>query len=97
MPILTSTMKRVQAYQEGSAFQFGLVFFFFLNETMLFISILTIWWIEIEQEMWLWFVGVMGGTFALYYWLEDKKMFRPAMPKQFPKDGKKHYTFEPIR
>lgn len=46
--------------------------------------------------MYAWFFGVVGGTFALYYWLEDKKMFRPAMPKQLPKDGK-HYTFEPIR
>lgn len=46
--------------------------------------------------MYAWFFGVVGGIFALYYWLEDKKMFRPAMPKQLPKDGK-HYTFEPIR
>ncbi|XP_055309412.1 NADH dehydrogenase [ubiquinone] 1 beta subcomplex subunit 8, mitochondrial [Sitodiplosis mosellana] len=53
-------------------------------------------------EMWLWFLGCIGGTLALYWWLEDKKMFRPAMPKQLPRDsgknyGGKHYTFEPAR
>lgn len=47
--------------------------------------------------MWVWFLGVMGASFAVYIWLEDKKMFRPAMPKQLPHDGKKHYTFEPAR
>lgn len=43
------------------------------------------------------FFGVMIGSFLLTYWLEDKKMFRPAMPKQLPGDGQKHYTFEPAR
>lgn len=43
---------------------------------------------------WLSFLGVMGGCFALYYWLEDKKMFRPVAAKQYPGDGKVHYVFE---
>ncbi|XP_017871965.1 PREDICTED: NADH dehydrogenase [ubiquinone] 1 beta subcomplex subunit 8, mitochondrial [Drosophila arizonae] len=40
------------------------------------------------------FAGVMGGCLALYYWLEDKKMYRPVAAKQYPADGVKHYTFE---
>lgn len=32
--------------------------------------------------------------FLLYFWLEDKKMFRPALPKQMPEPGVVHYTFE---
>uniref|UniRef100_A0A0K8TP44 Putative mitochondrial electron transport nadh to ubiquinone n=1 Tax=Tabanus bromius TaxID=304241 RepID=A0A0K8TP44_TABBR len=41
------------------------------------------------------FLGVMGFCLATYYYLEDKKMFRPVVPKQYPGDGKVHYTFEP--
>ncbi|XP_037038278.1 NADH dehydrogenase [ubiquinone] 1 beta subcomplex subunit 8, mitochondrial [Bradysia coprophila] len=40
------------------------------------------------------FSGVMIGCFALYLWLEDKRMYRPAVKKQLPGDGKVHYTFE---
>lgn len=40
------------------------------------------------------FLGVMAGCFGLYYFLEDKKMYRPVLPKQYPGDGKVHYTFE---
>lgn len=47
--------------------------------------------------MFVWFLTCIGGSFALYYWLEDKKMFQPAMPKQLYGDAKKHYTFEPAR
>lgn len=43
------------------------------------------------------FFAVVGGFTALTIFFEDKKMFRPAMPKQMPGDGKKHYTFEPAR
>lgn len=39
------------------------------------------------------FVGVMIGTFILYYALEDYKMYRPVSAKQYPSDGP-HYTFE---
>ncbi|PSN49180.1 hypothetical protein C0J52_10902 [Blattella germanica] len=40
------------------------------------------------------FGGVMAFSFALYYWLEDKRMFRPVLPKQYPYQGETHYTFE---
>ncbi|KAH8397485.1 hypothetical protein KR222_007733 [Zaprionus bogoriensis] len=40
------------------------------------------------------FLGVMSGCLALYYWLEDKKMYRPVAAKQYPAEGVKHYTFE---
>lgn len=40
------------------------------------------------------FLGVMSGCLALYYWLEDKKMYRPVAAKQYPADGVKHYVFE---
>ncbi|XP_018321325.1 NADH dehydrogenase [ubiquinone] 1 beta subcomplex subunit 8, mitochondrial [Agrilus planipennis] len=40
------------------------------------------------------FFGVMSILYAIYYWLEDKKMFLPLLPKQYPGEGK-HYTFEP--
>lgn len=40
------------------------------------------------------FGAVMVGFFSLYYWLEDKHMYRPVSPKQYPGDGKVHYTFE---
>ncbi|EDW86368.1 uncharacterized protein Dwil_GK17672 [Drosophila willistoni] len=40
------------------------------------------------------FLGVMSGCLALYYWLEDKKMYRPVAEKQYPGNGVKHYTFE---
>lgn len=42
----------------------------------------------------LWFFGVMGGCLAAYYWLDDKKMYRPVAAKQLPGDGRTHYTFE---
>lgn len=40
------------------------------------------------------FVGVMFGAFGIYWFLNDKRMYRPALPKQLPGDGKPHYTFE---
>ncbi|GAB0088881.1 NADH dehydrogenase [Sergentomyia squamirostris] len=40
------------------------------------------------------FTGVMAGFFAIYYFLEDYKIFRPVVPKQYPNQGKVHYTFE---
>lgn len=40
------------------------------------------------------FVGVLFGTFAVYYWLERMKWFPAVLPKQYPEDGKVHYTFE---
>lgn len=47
------------------------------------------------QTMFLTFAGVMTAWFALYFYFEDKKLFRPALPKQLPGDGRPHYTFEP--
>lgn len=41
------------------------------------------------------FAAVMAGTFALYYLLEDYKMYRPVAAKQYPSDGP-HYTFETV-
>jgi NADH dehydrogenase (ubiquinone) 1 beta subcomplex subunit 8 len=41
------------------------------------------------------FLGLMTACFSLYFWLEDYKMFPAVLPKQYPNQGKKHYTFEP--
>lgn len=41
------------------------------------------------------FLGVMTFWFVSYYWLDNKRMFRPVLPKQLAADGKVHYTFEP--
>ncbi|GJQ72968.1 hypothetical protein Trydic_g1607 [Trypoxylus dichotomus] len=43
---------------------------------------------------WTQFLGVMFGTFALYYYLERYKMFAGKLPKQYPHKGEKHYLFE---
>lgn len=40
------------------------------------------------------FIAVMLGVSALYIALDDVKMFRPVAAKQYPGDGRKHYTFE---
>ncbi|XP_055543462.1 NADH dehydrogenase [ubiquinone] 1 beta subcomplex subunit 8, mitochondrial [Wyeomyia smithii] len=45
------------------------------------------------KAYWLSFLGVMAGCFIVYFWLEDYKMFRPVLQKQYPRDGP-HYTFE---
>ncbi|XP_022919399.1 NADH dehydrogenase [ubiquinone] 1 beta subcomplex subunit 8, mitochondrial [Onthophagus taurus] len=46
------------------------------------------------STQWFQFLGVMFGTFAIYYWLEDCKMFIGQLPKQYPLDDKPSYTFE---
>ncbi|KAI4459822.1 nadh-ubiquinone oxidoreductase ashi subunit [Holotrichia oblita] len=43
---------------------------------------------------WTQFLGVMFGTFALYYYLQRCKMFIGQLPKQYPGDGVTSYTFE---
>ncbi|XP_013144356.1 PREDICTED: NADH dehydrogenase [ubiquinone] 1 beta subcomplex subunit 8, mitochondrial [Papilio polytes] len=43
-------------------------------------------------HQWTWFLGVIGGSFALYIFLEDYKFGRPVTIKQYPKDGP-HYLF----
>lgn len=45
------------------------------------------------RDMFATFGIVMTGWFALYFWLEDKKMFLPTLEKQYP--DKTRYTFEP--
>ncbi|XP_053601416.1 NADH dehydrogenase [ubiquinone] 1 beta subcomplex subunit 8, mitochondrial [Plodia interpunctella] len=42
----------------------------------------------------LWFLGMIGGSFALYLFLEDYKIGRPVTCKQYPNDGP-HYLFAP--
>ncbi|XP_066999367.1 NADH dehydrogenase [ubiquinone] 1 beta subcomplex subunit 8, mitochondrial [Anabrus simplex] len=43
------------------------------------------------------FVGAVGGSAVIYYYLDDKRMFRPVLPKQYPAEGVVHYTFEPAQ
>ncbi|CAH1643632.1 unnamed protein product [Spodoptera littoralis] len=40
----------------------------------------------------IWFFGVVGGSFALYTFLEDYKVGRPVTAKQYPANGP-HYSF----
>lgn len=40
------------------------------------------------------FVGVLAASFGIYWFMEDKHLFRPVLPKQMPGDGRPHYTFE---
>ncbi|XP_061394288.1 NADH dehydrogenase [ubiquinone] 1 beta subcomplex subunit 8, mitochondrial [Musca vetustissima] len=47
-----------------------------------------------NSTYWLGFLGCMAGCLALYYWLENYRMYRPVAVKQYPGDGRKHYTFE---
>lgn len=47
-----------------------------------------------NSTYWLSFLGVMAGWFLIYFLLEDYKMYRPVAVKQYPGDGRKHYTFE---
>ncbi|XP_063244201.1 NADH dehydrogenase [ubiquinone] 1 beta subcomplex subunit 8, mitochondrial [Bacillus rossius redtenbacheri] len=41
------------------------------------------------------FLAVMGGLMGTYYFFEDRKSFRPVLPRQYPTPGVVHYTFEP--
>ncbi|CAH4015699.1 NADH dehydrogenase [ubiquinone] 1 beta subcomplex subunit 8, mitochondrial [Pieris brassicae] len=43
-------------------------------------------------QQWCWFLGVIGGFFGLFYYLEDYKFGRPVTAKQYPQDGP-HYLF----
>ncbi|KAK4309205.1 hypothetical protein Pmani_019131 [Petrolisthes manimaculis] len=40
------------------------------------------------------FASVMAFFIGTYYFLENRKMHWPLMPKQFPNEGVAHYTFE---
>jgi len=48
------------------------------------------------NTMLLTFLGTVGSIMFLHFFFYDKPHFNPALPKQFPADGKKHYTFEPL-
>ncbi|PZC79803.1 NADH dehydrogenase [ubiquinone] 1 beta subcomplex subunit 8, mitochondrial [Helicoverpa armigera] len=43
-------------------------------------------------HQWIWFLGTIGGAFALYTYLEDFKVGRPVTAKQYPSAGP-HYEF----
>ncbi|CAG9783186.1 unnamed protein product [Diatraea saccharalis] len=45
-------------------------------------------------QQWTWFLGVVGGSLALYFYLEDYKFGRPVTCKQYPGNGT-HYLFTP--
>jgi NADH dehydrogenase (ubiquinone) 1 beta subcomplex subunit 8 len=47
-------------------------------------------------QMLLSFFGVMGGAIFLYILAEPYPVFQPVMPKHYARDGKTHYTFEPV-
>ncbi|KAK8400209.1 hypothetical protein O3P69_003126 [Scylla paramamosain] len=40
------------------------------------------------------FMGVMTFFVGTYYLMESRKIHWPLLPKQYPGDGKVHYTFE---
>lgn len=40
------------------------------------------------------FLTYMAVAFTVYYWLDDKRMFRPVLPKAYPNDGKVHYSYD---
>ncbi|CAH1111016.1 unnamed protein product [Psylliodes chrysocephalus] len=44
--------------------------------------------------MWAQFLGTMFGTYIIYRLLDNVKMFHSVIPKQYPNNGKTHYTFD---
>lgn len=51
---------------------------------------LTPGWLQVVQ-----FLGVMIGAGLVYCFCEKFKFFVGTIPKQYARDGKVHYTFEP--
>lgn len=45
--------------------------------------------------LWLQFLGTMTAAYIIYFLFENVKQFPAVTPRQYPGDGKKHYTFEP--
>lgn len=45
------------------------------------------------NKMWAIFLSVVTGYSLLFFYFDNKKMFRPVMPRQYARDGA-HYTFE---
>lgn len=46
--------------------------------------------------LWVQTVGFLGGGFLIYKVFDQCKMFPAVVPPQIPKQGKVHYTFEPL-
>lgn len=46
-------------------------------------------WFQLAQ-----FLGTMSGALLLYYIFDQAKCFPGLIPKQYPGQGKVHYTFE---
>lgn len=44
--------------------------------------------------LWLEFLGVMSVLFGVYVLMEPFRMSIPWIPKQYPNQGKIHYTFD---
>ena len=44
-------------------------------------------------HQWTWFLGVVGGSIALFFYLEDFKVGRPVTAKQYPGQGGPHFLF----
>ncbi|XP_023017233.2 NADH:ubiquinone oxidoreductase subunit ASHI [Leptinotarsa decemlineata] len=55
------------------------------------------WSLKLQKPLWYYwaqFLGFMFGTYAIYAIMENFKMFHATVPPQYPKEGKKYYTFE---
>ncbi|KAJ8971749.1 hypothetical protein NQ314_000566 [Rhamnusium bicolor] len=53
--------------------------------------------LKLRRPMWFQLAQCLGaifGYYALYALCEKAKMFPAVLPKQYPGDGRKHYTFE---
>ncbi|XP_043235560.1 NADH dehydrogenase [ubiquinone] 1 beta subcomplex subunit 8, mitochondrial-like [Amphibalanus amphitrite] len=44
-------------------------------------------------QMWAAFLAVVAGYSLLFFYFDNKKMFRPVMPRQYVRDGP-HYSFQ---
>merc|ERR1711862_950063 len=53
-------------------------------------------WAYTLPQMFACFVAVVGGSCLLFYLSLPYPHFNPVLPKQYPADGGKHYTFEPV-
>ncbi|XP_032516667.1 NADH dehydrogenase [ubiquinone] 1 beta subcomplex subunit 8, mitochondrial [Danaus plexippus] len=45
-------------------------------------------------QQWTWFLGAMFGSYMLYMYLDNYKIGRPVVAKQYPQEGP-HYMFCP--
>ena len=42
------------------------------------------------------FLSVFCGGWVIFQYFQKRPAFRAVLPKQYPKDGVVHYTFEPV-